>query len=369
MIRSFSGHHGAAARVSGFLFRSVLVKEVLGALVAITALFSIVVGLCSVPGFGQQAGSRLPDAPAAASATIAGTVLDTNGDLIEGAQVRLAAQDGGAEQALVTGPNGQFNFAGLTPGVYRVTVSGPGMTTYSSLALHVEAGEVRIVSDVVLAVTTTSSVTVSADSEVIAEEEVQVEIHQRVLGVLPNFYTSYDWTATPLHTKQKFELAFHAITDPVAFAGAGAIAGWQHANQVYPAYEYGFEGYAHRFGAAYANDAVGRMLGSAVFPTLFHQDPRYFYKGTGTVRERATYAIVSAVVCRGDNGKRQFNISHLMGSFGSGAVSNLYYPAANRGAGLVVVNGLIETAGNVGNNLLREFLFKRIGGSPKNSDQ
>ena len=128
-----------------------------------------------------------------------------------------------------------------------------------------------------------------------------------------------------------------------------------------PPYEFGFEGYAHRFGGAYANDAVGRMLSSAVFPTLFRQDPRYFYKGTGTVRQRATYAIMSAVICRGDNGKRQLNISHLLGAFSSGAASNLYYPAANRGVGLVVVNGVIETAGNVGNNLLREFLFKRLG--------
>lgn len=327
---------------------------------AIAATLVLVLSQLNISGFGQQASHTLPDAPSAASATISGTVMDANGDVLEGAKVKLTPQDGSREQTLETGPNGQFNFAGLVPGVYRLTVTGQGMATYSSPGIRVEAGEFRIVSGVVLAVTSSSSITVSADPETIAEEEVQVEIHQRVLGVLPNFYTSYDWNAAPLGTKQKFELAFHAMTDPVAFAGAGALAGWQHANQVYPAYEYGFEGYAHRFGAAYANDAIGRMLASAVFPTLFHQDPRYFYKGTGTVRQRTTYAIVSAVVCRGDNGKRQFNISHILGVFGSGAASNLYYPAANRGASLVMVNGLIETAGNVGNNLLREFLFKRI---------
>jgi hypothetical protein len=359
---------------SSVLRRKVVYQRFLSAFhpnpAAIRVALVMVLAPLSVSGFGQQAGQAADQAAPAgpgARASISGTVLDTNGGVIEGAKVKLAAQDGSQEPTsrewtLETGPNGQFNFAGLTPGAYKLTVMGQGMATYSSPSIRVEAGEFQIVSGVVLAVTASSSITVSANTETIAEEEVRVEIHQRVLGVLPNFYTSYDWTAAPLGTRQKFELAFHAMTDPVAFAGAGALAGWQHANQMYPAYEYGFEGYAHRFGGAYANDAIGRTLSSAVFPTLFHQDPRYFYKGTGTVRQRATYAIVSAVVCRGDNGKRQFNISHILGAFGSGAASNLYYPAANRGVSLVFVNGLIETAGNVGNNLLREFLFKRISG-------
>jgi hypothetical protein len=300
---------------------------------------------------------------------VSGTVLDTNGDIIQGARVALTAQGNGSELDIVTAADGQFNFSNLKPGAYKLTVTGPGMGIYSVPEIKLEGGEFRIVSGVVLPVAeTSSSVTVSGDREEIAEEEVHVEIQQRVLGVLPNFYTSYDWNAGPLGPKQKFELAYHAMTDPVAFAGAGVLAGWEHANQVYPAYEYGFEGYAHRFGAAYANDAVGRILSSALFPTLFHQDPRYFYKGTGTVRQRTTYAILSSVVCRGDNGKRQLNISRLLGMFGSGAVSNIYYPAANRGVNLVVVNGLIETAGSVGNNLLREFLFKRISNQPGNGN-
>jgi len=129
---------------------------------------------------------------------------------------------------------------------------------------------------------------------------------------------------------------------------------------------YGFEGYNHRFWAEYGNDAISRVLTSAALPSLFRQDPRYFYKGTGSVRQRAQYAILSVVVCRGDNGKRQLNISRLLGTFAAGAISNLYYPAPNRGASLVLTTGLIQTAGNVGNNLLREFLYKQISNQPKN---
>jgi hypothetical protein len=341
--------------------------------IAVQVALVVVLAGFSGMGFAQQTNSAgvsrgvLPDAPGAVTARISGTVLDTNGDIIEGAQVKLTAKDGRPEQVVETKGDGQFNFPGLTPGVFRVTVTGPGMGTYSSLEIRVEAGEFRIVSGVVLAVAAaSSSVTVSGDSESIAEEEVKVEIQQRVLGVLPNFYTSYDWNASPLRPKQKFELAYHAMTDPVAFAGAGVLATYEHLNQVYPAYEYGFEGFNHRFWAEYGNDAISRVLTSAVLPSLFHQDPRYFYKGTGSVRQRTQYAIVSVVVCRGDNGKRQLNISRLLGTFAAGAVSNLYYPAANRGASLVLTTGLIQSAGNVGNNLLREFLFKQISNQAKN---
>ena len=302
----------------------------------------------------------LPDAPSAGTARIAGTVLDTNGDIIEGARVTLTANDG-HKLTVDTMADGQFTFLGLMPGVFRLTVTGPGMGTYSSAEIRVEKGEFRIVSGVVLPVARqNSSVTVSANPETIAEEEVQVEIQQRVLGVFPNFYTSYDWNAVPLGRKQKFELAFHAATDPVAFAGAGVLAGIQQANNTYPEYRQGLKGYGKRFGAAYGNDIISRMLSSAVLPSLLHQDPRYFYKGTGTVMERARYAVMSVFVCRGDNGRPQPNASHLLGSFAAGAISNSYYPQANRGASLVMVNGLIEMAGNAGNNLLREFLFKRI---------
>ncbi|KAA6462104.1 carboxypeptidase regulatory-like domain-containing protein [Acidobacteria bacterium AB60] len=307
-----------------------------------------------------QQTATLPEAPSAATATIAGTVQDTNGDVIEGARVLLTAQEGGAQRDALTGPDGQFHFAGLTAGVFKLTVSGAGMATYASGAIRVEAGEFRIVSGIVLAVTASTSVTVSADPETIAEEEVQVEIHQRVLGVMPNFYTSYDWNATALHAKQKFKLALHSVTDPTVFAGVAFLAGVQQANDTYHGYGQGLAGYGKRAGAAFGNDVISRMLSSAILPSLLHQDPRYFYKGTGTTGSRIRYAVLSTLMCRGDNGRRQPNVSHLPGSFAAGAISNEYYPAGSRGAGLVLANGFLEMAGNAGNNVLREFLFKRL---------
>ena len=102
------------------------------------------------------------------------------------------------------------------------------------------------------------------------------------------------------------------------------------------------------------------MFSSAVFPSIFHQDPRYFYRGSGSIRTRALYAISAAVIARGDNGHWQPNYSEICGNFAAGALSNLYYPSDSRGAMLTIGNALIETAGRAGTNLVREFILRGI---------
>jgi len=293
------------------------------------------------------------------SGSLVGTVFDSNGDVLQGARVALTGRSRPVDLIVESGSNGEFSFNGLQPGTYRITVSGAGMGTYISPDLPLGSGEVRFVSQIVLPyIGATTEVRVTGDREELAEEQVHIAIDQRVLGVLPNFYTTFDWNAPPMGPKQKFQLAFRSVTDPVAFFGAGALAGVQQANNTYPGFGQEGMGFMKRFGAAYANDASGRMLSSAIFPSLFHQDPRYFYRGKGSKVSRAFYAISAAVITRADNGNWQPNYSHVLGNFAAGGLSNLYYPAANRGFSLTLVNGLIETAGNAGNNLLREFVLK-----------
>ena len=101
-------------------------------------------------------------------------------------------------------------------------------------------------------------------------------------------------------------------------------------------------------------------LEAAVFPSLFRQDPRYFYQGTGTITSRAWHALSSAFICRGDNGHRQFNYSHILGNFAAGGISNLYRPEENRGVALAIDNALLHTAANAAGNLAREFALKNI---------
>ena len=102
------------------------------------------------------------------------------------------------------------------------------------------------------------------------------------------------------------------------------------------------------------------MLSSAILPSLLHQDPRYFYKGSGTTRQRAVYAVSRVVFTRGDDGHPEFNYSRILGDFGAGAISNAYRPSNDRGVGLTIRNGFIDLAGNAADNLLREFILRRV---------
>jgi hypothetical protein len=325
-------------------------------------------GLPDAPGLGTSPETSGAETnPSEAPGMITGTVLDPNGSVIEGAKVALSNGKPGSERVEQSGSNGEFSFAALPAGAYKLTVTAPGMGVYVSPEIQLHASETRFVSGVVLPVSaTTTDVRVSGDKNEMAEEQVRIAVDQRALGVFPNFYSSYNWNAPPMGSKQKFHLAFRSVTDPVAFLGAGVLAGIEQSHNTFPGYGQGFQGYAKRFGATYANDASGRILSSAVFPALFHQDPRYFYKGSGSMFSRGIYAIGETVISRGDNGRSQPNYSHILGCFTAAALSNLYYPSDSRGASLVLVNGFVSLAGHAGNNLLREFILRGL--TPKVPD-
>jgi hypothetical protein len=160
--------------------------------------------------------------------------------------------------------------------------------------------------------------------------------------------------------KQKFQLSIRSIIDPVSFLSVAGVTGAEQYRNIFPAYGSGIEGYGKRYGAALANHVSGNLLGRAVHPSIFHQDPRYFYKGKGTIRKRALDAISAALMTRSDDGQWKPNYSQVLGNFSAAAISNLYYPAADRGASLVFFNGLADTGADMVSNLIREFLLKRV---------
>ena len=276
-------------------------------------------------------------------------------------QITLMGANNSAERTTVAGSNGEFSFNELHAGTYKLTISSVGMERLVMPEIVIGEAEVRRLQQINMAIaSTTTEVQVVVTQVALAQEQVKAAEHQRVLGIVPNFYSSYLWNAAPLDTKQKFNLAFHSISDPVAFLAIGAIAGAEQVNNSFAGYGKGPQGYAKRYGAAYADEVVGRLIGSAILPSLLHQDPRYFYKGSGTVRSRALYALSRSIVTRGDNGREQPNYSRLMGSFAAGGLANLYYPQANRGVSLTLGNAFVGIAGHAADNLLREFLLRRL---------
>lgn len=309
--------------------------------------------LSSLLALGQQAPSSVQQ-----SAAIVGTVVDLQHDVIPSATVTLDSSAPSDHSRIPSDEDGLFSFRNLRPGIpYRLTITAKGFADWTSPEIILETGRQRDLGDIELKIAVVQTTVTAMTTEQIATQEVHVEEKQRVIGVFPNFYVTYDPHPVALTSKLKFDLAFKSTIDPINFLGTAAFAGFNQAGDT-PDYQQGAKGYAERFGAGYADGFTDIMIGGAILPSLLHQDPRYFYQGTGTVKSRIGHTIVFAVFCKGDNGRWQFNYSSVGGDLASGAISNLYYPPSNRGAGIVFTNALLSAGGRVADNLAQEFVFR-----------
>ena len=333
----------------------------------------LVVCLCgSSPSKAQEQLSLLPDAPKPQPGIIVGTVTDVNDDTVPGATVVLEGPALKDPRTVVSNDKGFFEFNEVEPGTtYHVTIRAEGFANWTSPSVILTPGQYAILKGSKLriaeALTTITVNSPAASPEEIAAEQVKVAEHQRVFGIIPNFYVVYDHNAAPLTTKLKFELATKVLFDPVTIIGVGMIAAINQAGDV-PNYGQGAQGYAKRYGSSYAGGFTDIMIGGAILPSLLHQDPRYFYQGTGTKKSRVLHAISSTVICRGDNGLRQPNYSTIGGDLASAAISTAYYPASDRTAGKVFTTALINTGERALSNLIQEFVLRKFTSKPKDQN-
>jgi len=295
------------------------------------------------------------------ASTIEGQVLDPTNAPLANALVTAENLSGREVCRTESSSEGQFACAAIAPGEYKISVSAPGFRSHISEHVRVEENHPSANLQITMNLLVESTeVTVSATSREVAEEQIHAAEKQRIIGIVPNFYTSYFHDAVPLSSQQKFSLAFRDVLDPLTFLSAGASAGLEQAHNSYKGYGQGAAGYGKRFAAAYGDGLTSDVFRHAVYASLFHQDPRYFYQGTGSFRSRFLHAISFAVALRGDDGSVKPNYSYVAGYLTSGALSNAYYPHADRGAGLVFTRALFGVAGTAGEGLLREFVFNHL---------
>ena len=303
------------------------------------------------------------DRPEPGGGVINGTVVDVNDGIVPGATVVLRCQTPCKEESTTAGATGAFAFSNLSLGIpYEIAVSASGFKGWASppIVLTSEHSTYLLTDARMRVDDAANSVTVYASQEQIATEQVRLAEKQRVFGIIPNFYVAYDSkNAVPLSTKLKFQLAMKVSMDPVTIAGAAAFAGIQQAGGR-PDYVQGAKGYGQRFGAAAAGGFSDILIGGAVLPSLLHQDPRYFYQGTGTTSSRLRHALSSPFIARGDNGRAQINFSSLGGDLASSALAETYYPESNRGPGLVFGNFAIGTGERMLSAVLQEFVLRRL---------
>lgn len=304
---------------------------------------------------GQAAQPANPEA-----GSVSGTVVYQEGEPIGGARVVLTHPGlTSPSQETTTGDEGQFSFDHVAPGIFQITVTGEdfGTKTFSG-ELH--PNEAQIVPQITLPIATVVTQVRVKPPEEIAQEEVQQAEKQRVFGVIPNFYVSYDSDPVALTRKQKFSLAWKSVIDPTTFVGAAAVGGINQAADRFPAYGQGLKGFAKRFGASYADIFDGTVIGSALMPSLLRQDPRYFYKGTGSKKSRILYALSNSVISKGDNGRWQPNYSGISGGLITGGIANAYYPRSSRGVGLVFSTLGFRIAESSFTGLFDEFVSRSI---------
>ena len=295
-------------------------------------------------------------------------MVDATGAVVVGARVTLTRADQSPVQEVLSGSAGRFSFASVLPGAFQITVTAstfapqtfsaalqPGQA-YETPAIVMSLGEANVV------------IQVGGSQVQVAQEQIKAQEKQRVLAVVPNFYVTYVQDPAPLNAKKKFELAWKQTIDPVSFVMSGALAGFEQWQDLYPGYGQGAAGYGKRFGASYADLASSTFFGSAIFPSLLKQDPRYFYQGTGSKKSRALHAIASAFICRGDNKRWQPNYSSILGTLTASGLSNAYYPEKDRGVALTFENTAIGIGSNAVINLLQEFVVRKLTPNAKKSD-
>lgn len=312
-----------------------------------------------LPGFALQAGS--PVDPSQSLASIEGTVRDTSGAAVPEVEVTLRGENNAVHRTATADSNGAFTFAELPPGAYQLQVDAAGLEPAAPVRVTLgpeENHQLKIVVSRLPVQTTT--IQVRATPEQVAQAQVKEQEQQRMLGVFPNYYTSYIWNAAPMTPKQKFDLALHTTTSPVTFLVTAGVAGVEQEHNTFPGYGQGLEGYAKRYGASYADTMTKTMLGRALLPSILHQDPRYFYQGSGTMWSRVFHALLSTVVCRGDDGQLEPNYSYIAGSFAAAGLSNFYRAPEDRRTGLTLRNGLVILGGGAAVNVLRELFSKKL---------
>ncbi|HEX4311676.1 MAG TPA: hypothetical protein VHZ25_16715 [Acidobacteriaceae bacterium] len=188
-----------------------------------------------------------------------------------------------------------------------------------------------------------------------AKKELEAAEKQRMLGVVPMFNVQSNRDAAPLSSKQKFQLFFKSSTDWYIFAITGINGEISMLDDEYPTYGEGVGGFAKYWGAAYADTFDGNLWGNAILTSWWKEDPRYYRMGHGKFIKRAAYSAVTTVWCKRDKGTWGPNYANVAGNFIGGAISNIYYPADQRGVGLTLGRGASVTYEGIVGAELAEF--------------
>jgi hypothetical protein len=201
-----------------------------------------------------------------------------------------------------------------------------------------------------------------------AQNQKLEDQHPRLFWVLPTYTVVLSKSPTPLTARGKWRLFVKDETDPFTIGSEIFEAGIAQANNDFAGYGRGGAGYGKRFGAGFADDTAGGFFGTFLFPSILHQDPRYYRLGGGPFKRRLGHALIRPVFTHTDSGGRAFNWSGILGSIATSSLSNAYYPEGNRGAGATFSRVAMSIPFSMLDQLINEFgpdLQKKVTGKKK----
>jgi hypothetical protein len=178
-----------------------------------------------------------------------------------------------------------------------------------------------------------------------------------IMGVIPNYKTveNPSEVVPPMTVKAKFVLAAHDSFDPRSLPVTGLYSAIGQLRNQYPSFGQGMAGFGKRYAGNYVDQAIGNMIGEAVVPVLFHEDPRYYRLGSGGPLKRVTYSFTRIFVAHTDAGGRHFNYGEFLGNGLGAAISTAYYPAEDRNAHAVLSKAAIQTLTDGAFNVGKEY--------------
>jgi hypothetical protein len=200
------------------------------------------------------------------------------------------------------------------------------------------------------------AVTAAGAARLAAQEATDAPAGNHILGVLPNYTTvAPGQLAAPLTTKLTFKIAAVESTDPSVLPLVGLMAGLAQLEDRERSWGSGPGGYGKRYVTSFADYGIGNLMTTAVMPTVFRQDPRYFALGKGSVLHRAGYALSRTLITRSRTGQRHFNESEIFGNILGAEIANVYHPAEDRSLSATMSRWETQVLWDSLTNELKEF--------------
>lgn len=150
--------------------------------------------------------------------------------------------------------------------------------------------------------------------------------NDRLFYAMPNFLTLQGREKLPpLSSKDKFKVVALGTFDYFEYPWWGVLAAINQAQNSEAGYGQGWAGYGKRYGSTAGDSMVENFMVGAVFPSILHQDPRFYQSQGGSFLKRSGYAVSRIVVTRSDSGKSQFNYSEIFGAAVAAGISTYSY--------------------------------------------